>query len=168
MELKTCRKCKQGKPATDEYFYRKKNHLTSPCKQCQRRKQTKYDKKHPRPTGNAIKQKNYRTKNQNRLQREKKSKLSDLRLLALWHYGGQPPSCQCCGEKSIQFLCLSGEHRQQINSYRLYLKVKKAGYPKGYEVLCQNCCHAKITYGSCPHQHKNETQHHRRKPPSSP
>lgn len=151
MELKKCLKCNNKKPETDEYFYKKKGHFTSPCKVCQQEKQAEYYQSNkPKPKNTTTKQKTYRNRNKTRLTKQKKRNRSDLRLLALWHYGGQPPECACCGETHIQFLCVS-DHTKKLNSHRLYQKLRKDGYPDGYEVLCQNCAHALVTYGECPH-----------------
>ncbi len=147
MELKKCLKCKDSKPATDEYFYRKKGYLTSPCKTCQQKRQKKTAKKRPpriKENASAI-QTAYRTRNKRRLDKKKKSDRSDDRLLALWHYGEQPPTCACCGEDCIQFLGVGN------NSHRLYKWLRQKKYPSGYEVRCCNCNHAITTYGECPH-----------------
>lgn len=147
MELKKCLKCKDSKPATDEYFYRKKGYLTSPCKVCQQKKQKKTAKKTPpRPKKDAAKvQAAYRTRNKKRLDRAKKSDRSDDRLLALWHYGGQPPDCACCGEDRIQFLGIGPD------SHRFYRELRRKKFPTGYEVLCHNCRISISRYGECPH-----------------
>ncbi len=147
MELKKCLKCKDQKPATDEYFYRKKGYLTSPCKVCQQKKQKKTAKKAPpRVKADAAgTQRAYRTRNKKRLERRKRSDRSDLRLLALWHYSGQPPECACCGNDHIQFLGIGP------NSHRFYRELRRAKYPTGQEVLCHNCRLSILTYGECPH-----------------
>ncbi len=147
MELKKCHQCKAQKPATDEYFYRKKGYLTSPCKACQQKKQKKTAKKRPpRVKKDAASiQAAYRTRNKKRLEKRKRNDRSDDRLLALWHYGGQPPNCACCGEDHIQFLCVGN------NSHRLYKWLRQKKYPAGYEVRCHNCHHAITIYGECPH-----------------
>lgn len=151
MELKKCLKCKDLKPATDEYFYRKKGYLTSPCKDCQQAVQKKYQRK-SKPKDPKLKQKLYRTRNKTRLERRKKAQRSDHRLLALWHYGGQPPSCACCGVDDIRFLCIGTvPNRQALNTHKFYKWLKDNGYPAGHQVLCQNCSHSRLIYGSCPH-----------------
>lgn len=147
MELKKCHQCSDKKPATDEYFYRKKGYLTSPCKICQQKKQKETAKKRPTRAKKdaAGVQAAYRTRNKKRLEKRKKNDRSDDRLLALWHYGGQPPNCACCGEEQIQFLCIGN------NSHRLYKWLRRKKYPPGYEVRCHNCNYAITIYGECPH-----------------
>lgn len=154
MEMKSCQKCKIEKPKTDEYFYRKKGYLTSPCKDCQQKKQAHYHQKHKITNNDSKhKQKLYRSRNQQKLAKRKKVQRSESRLLALWHYGGQPPSCSCCGEKRINFLCVSDTStKQSINSHRLYKTLRAKKYPKGYKVFCFNCIHSLITFGECPHK----------------
>jgi len=83
------------------------------------------------------------------------------RLMALTHYGGNPPQCKCCGEKIIQFLCIhhpnndGKKHRQQMRKkyyWGIYEFLKRNNYPPGFEVLCYNCNLAIAYYSSCPHQ----------------
>lgn len=83
------------------------------------------------------------------------------RLMALTHYGGDPPKCKCCGEKIFQFLVIhhpnndGKKHRQQMRkkySWGIYEFLKRNNYPPGFDVLCYNCNLAIAYYGSCPHQ----------------
>lgn len=86
------------------------------------------------------------------------------RRAALVAYGGDPPTCACCGETMYQFLAidhLNGggfRHRKQIVGERknpggsvLYRWLRDHGYPPGYQVLCHNCNLAQGYYGQCPH-----------------
>ena len=83
-----------------------------------------------------------------------------LRLEVLTTYGGNPPQCACCGESYIEFLAIDhiggggNKHRKQIGQGwgRLYLWLKRQGYPPGYRVLCHNCNMSLAFYGYCPHQ----------------
>jgi len=82
-----------------------------------------------------------------------------LRNDILIHYGGNPPTCACCGEQEIKFLGLdhiNGNGTQERKRLRhfgdsLYAWLRKHDYPKGYQVLCHNCNLAKGFYGRCPH-----------------
>lgn len=79
-----------------------------------------------------------------------------LRLEVLNHYAPGGPSCACCGETVIEFLCIDhvngggAKHRKSING-NLYNWLKREGFPKGFRVLCYNCNAALGHYGRCPH-----------------
>ena len=82
----------------------------------------------------------------------------EMRLESLRHYGGDPPSCACCGENELHFLSIDhlngngGKHRKQVgsgNAFHYWLR--RSGYPDGFQVLCHNCNMAKGFYGECPH-----------------
>ncbi len=75
-------------------------------------------------------------------------------------YGGC--RCVCCGEIELKFLSIDniegggakdrGKARGGISGVNFYSKLKKRGFPPGYQVLCFNCNCAKGFYGICPHQ----------------
>lgn len=83
------------------------------------------------------------------------------RRAAFERYGGAV--CVCCGETTEAFLSLDhidgggNEHRREIaagdGSSNFYVWIKKAGYPPGFQVMCQNCNVGKFRNGGiCPHQ----------------
>lgn len=72
----------------------------------------------------------------------------NLKIDIFKHYSGDTPHCASCGEKDILVLCLDhinggGEkHRHSLNvigGIAFYRKLKKQGYPVGYQILCANC-----------------------------
>jgi hypothetical protein len=78
-------------------------------------------------------------------------------------YGGYV--CRCCGETHKEFLQLDhvnndgSDHRKEVGSAggdRLYLWLKKNGYPPIIQVLCANCNYSKAHYGYCPHHPHRE------------
>ena len=81
----------------------------------------------------------------------------NLKLEVFNAYGG--PFCVCCGEMNIGFLtldhikgCLEGRKRKDTTT-RLYSKLRKMGYPEGYQVLCYNCNLGRAhNNGICPHK----------------
>ena len=81
------------------------------------------------------------------------------RKIILQFYGGNPPKCKCCGESIIQFLCIDhingggSKHRKEMgqSGSNLYRWIVKNDFPKGFQVLCNNCNMAKGFYGECPH-----------------
>jgi hypothetical protein len=75
-------------------------------------------------------------------------------------YGGAV--CVCCGETEQHFLTIDhvhnngAEERREMESTRgsknFYVRLKTAGFPSGYQVLCQNCNVGKFRNGGvCPH-----------------
>lgn len=78
------------------------------------------------------------------------------RNLVLSAYGGV---CVCCGVSELVFLTIDHihgggtQHRKQLGSSgALYRLLIKEGFPKEYQVLCQNCNFAKSHWpGGCPH-----------------
>jgi len=85
---------------------------------------------------------------------------SRIRKETVDHYGGK---CACCGEHNLVFLSIDhlnnggGEERKRIvgknsGGRKFYARLKRQGYPGGYQVLCYNCNAAKFRLGKCPHQ----------------
>lgn len=87
------------------------------------------------------------------------------RLQVLIHYGGTPPSCKCCGEHRYEFLAIDhieGGGRQERlaakeNGNSLHARLRKAGFPPGYRVLCHNCNASHGAFGYCPHERERES-----------
>lgn len=82
------------------------------------------------------------------------------RIGVMSHYTGDKGMvCDCCGEKTIEFLVLDHingggtQHRKKVGSGTgFFLWIIKNNYPSGYRILCHNCNHAVWVYGKCPHQ----------------
>lgn len=82
-----------------------------------------------------------------------------VRLSCIMAYGGQ---CACCGEDHPEFLQLdhvsvpgSVERRTSAASglpKSIFFRLRKQGYPPGFQVLCANCNMALAFYGRCPHR----------------
>lgn len=75
------------------------------------------------------------------------------------HYGD---SCSCCGESILQFLSIDHVNNDgnkevwssgnRITGVHLYNRIRKAGFPKTYQILCMNCNFGKrMNNGVCPH-----------------
>ena len=70
------------------------------------------------------------------------------------------PCCNCCGEDEfLIFLSIdhitnrkNTTHKKGLNGVPMYLYLRNAGYPSGYQVLCINCNSAKSDSGICPHK----------------
>lgn len=100
-----------------------------------------------------------RLANKERIRQAQKAYYQKLRLKAIEHYGGQ---CACCGEAHIEFLSIDhvngrgsgAEHRKALGGRAgswFYLWLRKAQYPLGLRVLCNNCNMSLGMYGYCPH-----------------
>lgn len=87
-------------------------------------------------------------------QREYRSK---IKVIVFSHYCQNQIECECCGEKSVEFLSIDHidgggtKHRKQIGRGNLYNWLVKNNFPEGYRVLCHNCNQAIGMYGKCPH-----------------
>ena len=73
-------------------------------------------------------------------------------------YGGWV--CACCQEREPIFLTLDhihnngAEERRKTGeaTYRLFARLRREGFPTGYQVLCFNCnCGKRDNGGICPH-----------------
>ena len=149
MNEKRCSQCKEVKPS-GEFWFRDKNigRLTSWCRSCSREKWKEYLKRYrqdPRHRERArIYGKQYRV---------------IAKMAAFSHYGGNPPQCACCGEKTMGFLTLdhiNGGGRKERKmlcrgGVSLAIFLRKRGYPAGYRVLCYNCNCALAFLKVCPH-----------------
>ena len=92
------------------------------------------------------------------------------RLACLEAYGAR---CVCCGETELAFLQIAhinndgAKERKQAKEQGLaaniYSRLRKQGYPAGFQVLCANCNMARAFYGYCPHR-PNLKVNIRRKP----
>jgi hypothetical protein len=111
-----------------------------------------------------IKQKNsgkaYYAKNPEVHRRKQKIYRDKIKIEVFNHYGR---ICQCCGETITEFLTIdhinndgAKERRENggIGGQTFYIRLKKLGFPPGYQVLCFNCNCSKGVYGYCPHKSK--------------
>ncbi|HUN38481.1 MAG TPA: hypothetical protein VMU95_41350 [Trebonia sp.] len=84
-----------------------------------------------------------------------------LRREAIEAYGGV---CQCCGEVEYRFLTIDhingdgAAERRSENSPRgknqaILRRLRREGWPPGYQTLCWNCnCARHFNGGVCPHR----------------
>ncbi len=84
------------------------------------------------------------------------------------YYSGGSVACVCCGESEMLFLSLDHIHgggnedrKVRGSGVKLYTKLRKAGYPGGFQVLCFNCNMAKGSFGTCPHKEDRVGSSHR-------
>lgn len=66
--------------------------------------------------------------------------------------------CKCCGEQEEQFLTV--DHidpttkkirKDPRGGHKLYGRLRRDGFPAGFQILCWNCNVSKGLYGMCPH-----------------
>jgi hypothetical protein len=84
--------------------------------------------------------------------------LQRLKLAAYRAYGG--PWCACCGEDCMKLLTLDhinndghlDRKKNGTGGANLYQRLKRQGYPPGFQVLCFNCNWGRHANGGvCPH-----------------
>jgi hypothetical protein len=80
-----------------------------------------------------------------------------LRREVFLHYGKGSLVCRCCGEKEESFLTLDhlegGGTKHRKSGEFSYRRLKKSGYPSGYQILCFNCNWGRYKNGGiCPHK----------------
>lgn len=91
--------------------------------------------------------------------RRARERSARLKAEAFEAYGGA--SCGCCGEVHVAMLTLDhidgqgsadrGKRGEGSTGAPFYLRLKRAGWPPGFQVLCFNCNYAKHLLGACPH-----------------
>lgn len=105
----------------------------------------------------SLKNKNWVSKNKEKLRKYHNLRNKDVRIEVLEHYSCGDLKCGCCGERNVEFLTLEhvngggNKHRKQIH-YPIFWWLKRNNYPKDYKVLCYNCNCSIGHYGYCPHQ----------------
>ena len=84
-----------------------------------------------------------------------------LREEAFIAYGGI--KCACCGTTHFVFLALDHVNndgaacrKKNDNGSGLLYKLRRNGWPPGFQVLCHNCNYAK-QFGPCPHKSVSES-----------
>ena len=88
---------------------------------------------------------------QNHLEERRHKSVQDtvkIRVEVLTHYGDGKLACVSCGFSDIRALCLDhingGGNRERKEKDRnsmlhLYRRLRREGYPYGYQTLCYNC-----------------------------
>lgn len=165
-----CTKCKKQYPNSNFYHdTKKKNGLTSWCRSCHRvqgrEAWRRLRKKNPKKWNERRYE--YRRKHHERELELAKVRRQKLRFEVLIAYSHGSPRCKCCGETEIKFLAIDhvkndGAKQRKVLGYGggnlFYAWLKRHRYPKGFQVLCNNCNIAKFQHGQCPHN-KKTTKH---------
>lgn len=86
-------------------------------------------------------------KNKERRRRNYLKRAQEIKYEVLSYYSQGTPRCACCKEADIIVLCLDhidgsgAQQRKQnrVTGIRLYYRLRRDGFPKGFQVLCFNC-----------------------------
>jgi len=105
----------------------------------------------------------YYQENKERIAKKAKERADKLRIDALMVYSNGEMMCECCGERSIEFLTIDHlknaphtRNNSKCGGREIFKWLKDNGYPDGFRVLCMNCNWARGQYGYCPHKEKKE------------
>ena len=153
--MKRCPTCGEEKPHAAFHRHRQRaDGCSGLCKDCSNaRRKTRYEA--TRQESND-RQREYNAANREKIRASVVRRYHEIRNAVLRAYGGDPPSCACCGETIHAFLTLDhvngdgADHRRSVGNYWLWFQ--RNGYPPGFQVLCANCNTAKHKLGTCPHQ----------------
>jgi HNH endonuclease. len=77
------------------------------------------------------------------------------------HYSHGKVKCNCCGEAEPKFLTIdhidpTTKTNKSDSGNNLWGRLRREGFPEGYQVLCYNCNGAKGRYGVCPHTYNKD------------
>lgn len=166
-----CRKCGLDKPTTEfECISPTKGWFRRECSRCVylRHKaledaskdaifnQREYNRDYYRKNKNKLdeRSKEWIANNPDRRRKTALSYYYRLQTAAILAYGGY--QCSWCGIDEPIVLAIDHvenngrEHRKEVGSvggHKFYKWLKDHGYPKGFQVLCMNCNHAKYRNG---------------------
>lgn len=170
--MKTCRIC--GTTGVDQFYVnrRMKDGLDTKCKGCRKVDYyalQEYYKQASRDYYQAHKayfeehNKKYYRDNRTKRRADFDMWSKELKFETLRHYSNGKPKCSCCRENIILLLTLdhidgSGSRHRKAGSgggINFYSKLRKQGFPVGYQVLCFSCNTGRyLNGGICPHQRK--------------
>ena len=164
--MKKCSFCKAVKMYAEFYPDKRASHgLSSQCKTCINRGNHERYKRRRRNDLIGERRKarewmaSWRKRNPEKHHESNRKYFRELRRQALVAYGGEDPSCACCGQFGIEFLAIDHingggtKHRDTVGlGARFFIWLKSQEYPTGYQVLCHNCNSAKGVRSECPHK----------------
>jgi hypothetical protein len=104
-----------------------------------------------------AKAKDYYHQNKERINARDTASRQCLRAQVIVAYGAE---CACCGETEPAFLTLDHvdgggkkDQRESGGYWGMLRRLRRDGWPEGYQILCANCNMAKaFSPGGCPHQ----------------
>ncbi len=172
MDERKCKTCSAVKPIEDFQLVENRwNSRRHECKVCQsERKKSWYNQNIERVRKNQAdkyaERKTVRTPEVNRKMAEyQRSYREKLKQIVYQAYGNK---CACCGEAEPKFLSIDhvnndgGLSRRagfDNNTTVLMGRIKSAGFPDDFQLLCMNCNHGKSRNGGiCPHKEGSTTR----------
>ncbi len=162
-----CTKCEIVKPLSE--FWKdssRKNGRISACKDCEKARLKRTHVDNPEIFRKRVKK--WKEKNRDRYlessRNYQRKRTIRLKREVIVGYGGK---CACCGESKQEFLCIDhidGKIPKEdfytdgtrLGGVHLYYRLKRNGFPKGYQILCWNCNGAIGAYGYCPHKRRRK------------
>lgn len=163
--MEECVKCEKRKPR-DQFREdkKKKNGLSSWCRECMLKANKKYSRKYRRINLRDTRKASleYRHENLERVNKRAKQTREELKREVYGHYSNGEYKCACCGIDVYEFLCIDhinndgNVDRKNNPSHqtgdKLCRRLKRDGYPEGYQLLCYNCNITKGIYNVCAHK----------------
>ena len=165
--VKRCTRCKENKASSGfAKDVSRPDGLHPYCRQCKQKDYRAYSKRdgvkeHKKAYAEKWRDENKGTARYVATQkRSSKNYRMALRARVLRAYGGERPSCACCGESTVEFLAIDhvhgggNAHRRSIGSScgaSIYKWLERNDFPSGFQLLCHNCNFAKSKHGQCPH-----------------
>lgn len=165
------KQCKQCKKIKEESFFEKekkvKSGIGANCKDCKKEYMNKKSKEYYSKNPNKFteKSKKWRKDNPEKQKEIKTKAILKIKKEAFSLLGVNPPKCECCGEKEINFLCIDhikndgNKERQELklrggsDFYRFIRNKYNPALERKYQILCFNCNNGKrINKGICPHK----------------
>ena len=149
--MKKCKKCNKTKDQKEFYFHSTKRSLSSRCKSCSRKTDSKRAKERYWENPELARKKNRLNHNTE----WHKQYIWKRKVKVLEAYSGKNPRCACCKESNLLFLSIDHiegggtKHRIAIGRSSFYPWLIKNNYPKGFRVLCYNCNMALGFFGKC-------------------
>lgn len=161
MEIILCNKCQQPKTIL-ELTDAKKYNCRRLCFPCERERQR--ERQHRAYLANPEKHRtmnrtSYHKNHEANILSQRKQRLK-LRYDILFHYSKGKMECACCLTNIEVFLTIDhlngGGTMDRRNTggggHHLYRKLRKQGFPSGFQVLCYNCNIGKAKPEGCPHK----------------
>ncbi len=130
------------------------------CKECMRALQRDY--RADNLAQEVKRSHDYHQSNRSELLAKMRVRNRKIKMTVMRSYGGEPPTCACCGEGEQMFLAIDhvdgggNKQRKRLgvqSGTQFYRWLIKHGFPSGYRVLCHNCNLGRsLNGGICPHE----------------
>lgn len=153
-------KCSKCGPRPIEEFYLHRGRPRTKCKLCWSDVNRASYGANRVPRIRAAVERKQRSPEKNQEHNRNSRQRSRMKILRA--YGGEKPSCLCCGESELAFLTLDhtegggNAHRRKITGTtsggsKFYAWIIRNSYPPGFRILCHNCNYGMARPGGCPH-----------------